>query len=382
MARFRNSSRRLRDVVRSPNLLRKILTPLEAAVREVITVEKEKSWFPKFPVLAHLLCGIFFHVAQLSSLRELVTVFTVKLQQGALHGFRIKRSTAGDANNSPRRLEVIRGVFAELVSKAEMFSRGFRKFTRLAALDSSLLHCVPSASWASYRKNVKACKAHLLLDLANAIPRKLILTAGRLHDRKVFADFLQAGWTYIVDRAYNDYKLFDEMCRSGVFFVTRLKRNASVQIVRKRKVKRNHGKKGVLADWEVRLGERATQMTNLLRIVQFKAEDGKVYHFLTNRLDLSPLTIANLYRARWAIEKFFKWLKRTLQMERGLGRSRVGMEIHVLITLITDVLLKMIAGLQKGFQHIPVRVLRIIREKLFRRATRFVLTEIQAAPPD
>lgn len=378
MARFRNLNRKLKHIVRSPNMLRKILVPLEQAVRQAITLEKEKSWFPKFPVLAHLLCGIFFHIAQLRSLRELLTVLNLKLHSGLIHGFDLKRSTMADANNSRRRLEVIRRVFANLVEQARMFPRSYRKFSRIAALDSSLLHCVPSATWADYRKKVNACKAHLLLDLANSIPQKLILSIGRLHDRKVFNQFLQEGWTYIVDRAYNDYKLFDEMCRSCIYFVTRQKKDAAIQILKRNKVSRKHRKKGVLVDREVCLGSGPNRMEYRLRIVHFQAEDGKVYRLLTNRFDLSSLTIANLYHARWAIEKFFKWLKRTLRMERGLGRSEAGMEIHVLITLITDILLKMIAGLQKGFQHIPVRILRIICEKLFTRVTKSVLLEIAA----
>jgi len=379
MARFRNSNRTLKHIVRSPNLLRKILVPLDQAIRQAISLKKEKSWFPKFPVLAHILCGIFFHIAQLHSLRDLLETLNQKLNSKLLHGFDLKRSTTADANNSPRRLKVIRQVFANLIEQAGMFSRSFSKFSRIAALDSSLLHCVPSAKWAAYRKKTNACKAHLLLDLANAIPKKLILSVGKLHDRKVFTQFLQKGWTYIVDRAYNDYKLFDEMCKSGIFFVTRQKKDASIKVLKRNKVIKKHKKKGVLVDREVCLGSGPTLMEYRLRIVHFKAEeDGKIYYLLTNRFDLSPLTIANLYHARWAIEKFFKWLKRTLRMERGLGRSEVGMEIHVLITLITDILLKMIAGLLKGYQHIPVRILRIIREKLFTRVTKYTLMEITA----
>ena len=184
-----------------------------------------------------------------------------------------------------------------------------------------------------------------------------------------FLPFLEKGWTYIVDRAYNDYKIFDLMNRMKIFFVTRLKSNATYEILQKRPIKRKHRKKGVLGDYIITLGCGYTQMETELRLVLFQSDEGKLFHFLTNRLDLSPLTIAQLYQARWAIEKFFKWLKRTLSMERSLGRSEVGMEIHVLIVLITDVLLKIIAGLPRRYQHIPVRILRILRENLFTRCT-------------
>jgi IS4 transposase len=369
--------RSLHHTIPSPLVLRKILTPLTSALEASIDRTKEQSWFPKFSVLAHLLCGILFQIAQHRSMRELLTVLSLKKQNGWLRGFHPKRSTLSDANNSKRRLKVIRNVFAHLVTQCDLLPRSFRKFARLAALDSSLLHCVPSALWASYRKNVNACKAHLLLDLASSIPKKLILTVGRMHDRKLFPDFLEKGWTYIVDRAYNDYKLFDWMNGIQIFFVTRLKANARYAILQSRRIKKSHRKKGILKDLTIGLGSGPTKMESELRLVTYQTEEGKIYHFLTNRFDLSPVTIAQLYEARWAIEIFFKWLKRTLSMERSLGRSEVGMEIHVLITLITDILLKMIAGLPRKYQHIPVRILRIIRENLFTAFTRKLVIVIQ-----
>jgi len=378
MPRFTTSNARtLHHTIPAPVLLRKVLRPLQHAVRQAITLEKEQRWFPTFPMLAHLLCGIFFQLAQHRSLRELLVVLGLKIQQGAIEGFQAKRSTLSDANNSPRRLKVIREVFVHLVGQASFLPRSMAKFARLAALDSSLLHCVPSAQWATYRKKVNACKAHVLFDLVSSIPKKFILSVGRMHDRKFFSPFLHKGWTYIVDRAYNDYKLFDWMNQSHIFFVTRVKSNATYEIHKQSRISRKHRKKGILADFTLQLGSGATRMQSLLRLVIYQSEDHKIYRFLTNRFDLAPVTIAQLYHARWAIEKFFKWLKRTLSMERSLGRSEVGMEIHVLITLITDILLKIIAGLPKKYQHISVHILRIIREHLFTPCTPKLLAQIQ-----
>lgn len=374
-----SKSRALKHIIPSALFLRRMLQPLEVALRMAITAEKDKSWFPKLPMLAHLLCGVLYQVAQHRSLRELLAVVILKVGEHLLQGFSVARSTLSDANNSRRRLNVIRQVFANLISQTDLLPPAHRRFARLAALDSTLLHCVPSAKWAKYRKNVNACKAHVLLDLAARIPKKLILSVGRTHDRKVFSQFLKAGWTYIVDRAYNDYKLFDWMHETSVFFITRLKSNASCQVLRAERIKRKQRKKGVLSDLVVRLGSGSTLMKSPLRIVTYRTEDNKIYRFLTNRFDLSPLTIANLYHARWAIEKFFKWLKRTLSMERTLGRSELGMEIHVLITLITDALLKMIAGLPRNYQHIPVRILRIVREYLFRPLSAIIIEHIRQA---
>ncbi len=349
----------------SPVLLRQLLTPLEKAVRQAITEEKEKSWFPRLPVLSHLLAGIFFHIQQLSSLRDLVTRLDIQHQKRRIHGFEIKLTTLSNANNSPRRLRVLRKVFANLVASSSGLPKGWRRWQRIAALDSTLLTCVPSSSWAEYRKNVKAGKGHLLFDLERSIPKKLIITSGKVHDYQVFAQFLEVGWTYIVDRAYNAYDLFDEMTGRGIYFVCRLKVGSVYRIVKKHRVSRANRKRGVIHDWTILLGDGQTQMKTYVRWVRYRTEDGQEYDYITNRFELSPLTIAQLYRARWAIEKFFKWLKRTLRMERSLGRSENGFEIHVLMTLIVDILLKILVGLPHRADHISVRVLRIISENLF-----------------
>lgn len=372
MRRRTNRNRQLNSILHSPVLFRQLLTPLEKATRQAISEEKEKSWFPQFPVLAHLLAGIFFHVQQLSSLRDLVTRLDIQRQEKRVHGFESKRSTLSNANNSPRRLGVVRAVFANLVASSTELPRGWRRCRKIAALDSTLLSCVPSSTWAEYRKNVKACKGHLLFDLARSIPKKLILTSGKVHDYKVFPRFLEVGWTYIVDRAYNAYGLFDDMTHRGIYFVCRLKVGSVYRTVAKHRVSRAHRKRGVIHDRTVRLGQGRTQMDTLVRWIRFRAADGNVYDYITNRFDLSPLTIAQLYEARWAIEKFFKWLKRTLRMERSLGRSEVGYEIHVLMTLIVDILLKILAGLPPRADHISVHVLRIISEYLFARVSKSV----------
>ena len=132
-------------------------------------------------------------------------------------------------------------------------------------------------------------------------------------------------------------------------------------------------------DWTVRLGQGRTQMETTGRLIRFRAEDGRVYDYITNRFDLSPLTIAQLYEARWAIEKFFKWLKRTLRMERSLGRSAVAYEIHVLMTLIVDILLKILVGLPPRADHVSVNVLRIISEYLFVRISKTLKQAIAEA---
>ena len=365
MPRRTNRNRQLRSILRSPVLFRQLLGPLETATRQAISEEKERSWFPQLPILAHLMAGIFFHVQQLRSLRELLSRLEMKSQMGCICGFEFKLSTFSYANNSPRRLRVLRATFGHLVASASGLPRGWRRLRRIAALDSTLLSCVPTSTWASYRKNVNACKGHLLFDLERSIPKRLILSVGRLHDSRFFEQFLEVGWTYIVDRAYNAYHVFDQMTERDIYFVCRLKVGSTYREITKHRVKRAHRKAGVIHDMTICLGNGPTLMATDVRWVRFQAEDGTIYDYVTNRFDLSPLTIAQLYHARWAIETFFKWLKRTLRMERSLGRSAEAYEIHVLIALITDLLLKILVGLPQKACHLSVDVLRVISEHLF-----------------
>jgi len=380
MSRRTNPNRHLRSILHNPVLLRQLLSPLETAVRQAISAEKEACWFPQLPVLAHLLTGIFFQVQQLASLRDLVTRLGVNYQKGLLQGFEIKLSTLSKANNSPRRLRVLREVFAHLVTtSARSLPGSWRRLRRIAALDSTLLDCVPSATWASYRRDVNACKGHLLFDLASSIPRHVIISTGRCHDARFFEQFQEVGWTYIVDRAYNHYHLFDQMTERKIYFVCRLKVGSVYRTVQKCRVKRADRNRGVVHDIIVLLGAGATQMATPVRWVRFRTSEGHVYDYATNRLDLSPLTIAQLYEARWAIEKFFKWLKCTLRMERCLGRSAEAYEIHVLTALITDILLKLLVRLPPLARHIPVHALRLISEHLFAHVSRQLTLTIRSA---
>lgn len=378
--RHRARKRRCRVGGRA-SLLRRFVEPLRLAVAQSLEEETERSWFPSFSILAMILCGLIYHLFGLSSMRA--TVEKANCVQ-ALGIGKVSRSTFSDAMNSPLRLRVLREVFQNLlVSFSKELPRQLAKFRHLAAIDSTVLHCAPTQLWAQYRKAVNACKAHLCFDISKGIPDAVVLSAARIHDRKYFEVFLRKGWTYLVDRAYNDYSLFDDMIDIGIFFVTRLKSDASYRVVERKRVKRKHRKLGVISDEIIRLGAGATEMVNNLRLVTFRTEEDEVMHFLTNRMDLAPTSIAALYRARWAIELFFRFLKRTLRGARLLARSEVGAEIHVLLALITDVLLKCAAKALKCWnrvrRHVPATFLRLVRELLLCRWTKHMEASLVSA---
>jgi len=348
------------------SLLRKFLAPIRQAVASALAGNREQRWFPQLSILAHILCGLFYHLFGMPSMRATVEKVndTPELKIG-----RVPLSTLAEAMNSPRRLKILRQVFANLLTGfAEHVPRKFQRFKEIAAIDSTIIHCVLSAVWADYRKAIRACKLHLVLDLAKGLPNALVVSAARIHDRNCFEIFLKKGWTYIVDRGYIVYAVFDQMIEGGIFFITRMKKDAAFRVSTSKRVKRRHQKMGILSDQIIRLGAAATEMAHEVRLVVFKADDGAVYEYLTNRFDLAPTSIAALYKARWSIELFFKFFKRTLRGVRPLGRSEAGAEIHILLTLMCDLVLKCLAKAlgrwSARMRHVPVTFLRRVRDYL------------------
>ncbi|MFC1588401.1 transposase, partial [Planctomycetota bacterium] len=217
MQRCRN--RRLNHIITSRTLAKRFLIPLERAQQQCLTSEKDKSWFPKLPMLGYFIVLVQFQSGLFQTLRSFMEHLDVQVNC-LTSGFDVKLSTLSDALNSRRRLQVVRQVFSCLVLQArQQLPKTFKNFTRLAALDSTILYCVASAKWAKYRKKVNAVKGHLLFELAQSIPSQLILSVAKHHDRKYFRQFLRTGWTYVIDRAYNDYKVFADMIAEGIFFV-------------------------------------------------------------------------------------------------------------------------------------------------------------------
>jgi len=168
---------------------------MRQAIANAVGRDKEERWFPQLSVLAHILCGLFYHLFGMASMRATVEKVNNTPQLGI--GI-IPLSTLADAMNSRRRLLVLREVFSNLLlGFAEHVPRKLHRFKDIAAIDSTIIHCVLSAVWADYRKAIRACNLHLVLDLAKGLPRALVVSAARIHDRQCFETFLKKDWTHI-----------------------------------------------------------------------------------------------------------------------------------------------------------------------------------------
>ncbi|MCF2941745.1 IS4 family transposase [Paenibacillus alkaliterrae] len=172
------------------------------------------------------------------------------------------------------------------------------------------------------------------------IPEKATVTVAKKNDRTQMNELVhEPGVTYIFDRGYIDYAAFDRFCLDGIFFVTRLKNNTHIEPLQELEVPEGSG---VSADVLVRIGSQQKKMKHTLRMIQTEDSQGNLLFLVTNRFDLTCDEISEMYRSRWAIETFFKWMKQHLQIKHLYGTSERAVYNQVWISLIAFCLLVLV----------------------------------------
>ena len=212
------------------------------------------------------------------------------------------------------------------------------------ALDSTTIDlCLSMFDWAPFRSTKAAIKLHTLLDLRGAIPAFIHISDGKVHDVNVLDILLvEAGSFYIMDRGYVDFVRLYAMHQAGAFFVTRAKESMDARRVYSHPVDRSTG---IICDQRVMLNGfySAKNYPEHLRRIRFKdPETGKALVFLTNNTSLPPLTIATLYKNRWYVELFFKWIKQHLRVKRFLATSENAVRSQIWCAVATYVLIAIV----------------------------------------
>ncbi len=212
------------------------------------------------------------------------------------------------------------------------------------ALDSTTIDlCLSLFAWAPFRSTKAAVKLHTLLDLRGSIPTFLHISDGKLHDVNVLDILpLEAGAFYVMDRGYVDFARLYTMHQAGAFFVTRAKQGMAARRVSSLPTERSTG---VICDQRVMLNGfySAKAYPERLRRVRFKEpESAKTLVFLTNNMALPALTIAALYKGRWQVELFFKWIKQHLRIKRFLGTSENAVKTQIWCAVATYVLIAIV----------------------------------------
>ena len=259
----------------------------------------------------------------------------------------VAKSTLADANE--KRDWRIYADFAEvLIRQARALYAGESLCVDLEqtvyALDSTTIDlCLALFPWARFRKRKGAVKVHTQLDLRGNIPTFIRITDGKVHDVHFLDDIaIEAGAIYVVDRGYVDFRRLYTMNLAKAFFVTRAKRNMQW---RRRKSLPSNGDAGVLSDQAVVLtgAKTAESYPEKLRRIRFYDSDQKrVLVFLTNDFIRPATTIARLYKCRWQIELFFKWIKQNLRIKAFYGTSENAVKTQIWIAITVYVLVAIV----------------------------------------
>lgn len=302
-----------------------------------------------------LTCAEQFRVmafAQLTwreSLRDIEVTLAANSTKLYAMGLRhsVHRATLADANES-RDWRIWSDLAAVLIRRArKLYSDtdlGLDLINTVYALDATTIDlCLSLFDWAPFRTAKAAVKMHTLLDLRGAIPAFIHISDGKLHEVNVL-DFLpiEAGAFYVMDRGYLDFDRLYKMHQAGAFFVTRAKRNMTARRVYSASVDRTTG---MICDQTITMNGFyvAQHYPEHLRRIRFKdPETGKTLIFLTNNTVLPAMTIAALYKQRWQVELFFKWIKQHLRIKKFLGTSENAVKTQIWCAVSTYVLIAIV----------------------------------------
>lgn len=315
----------------------------------------------------------------LKSLREITISLRSQYRKWYHLGLKsVARSTLSDANIN-RSSDIFQDVFYDLLAKCQSLSpkHRFRFKNPLYTMDSTLISlCLSIFPWAKYRKMKGALKLHTLLDHSGCLPSFMTITDGKCHDINVVKDKQYCFPTILsdsiitVDRAYIDYKWLYSLTISKVYFVTRIKRNISYEVLGQQKIIKN---RDVISDHTIRMTGFYTKENypDKLRLIKYyDKETKKELVFITNNFKLAARTIADLYKARWQIEIFFKWIKQNLKIKTFLGTSENAVMTQIWVAMIYYLLLSFLK-FQTKYSYSMQEFARIIKELLMENISLF-----------
>jgi hypothetical protein len=319
------------------------------------------------------LCLSFAQLTYRESLRDIEAC--LRSVEGKLYhmGFRgrVSRSTLADANEG-HDWRIYADFAQVLIATARpMYSNeslGFDLDGTVYALDSTTIDlCLSVFPWARFQSSKGAVKMHTLLDLRGSIPTFIEVSDGKLHDVNILDEILpEAGSFYVMDRGYLDFQRLHLFHRCGAFFVTRTKANV---LLRRRYSRGIDSATGLRSDHTVVLTSSASSKhyPDPLRRVRFHdSEHDQTLVFLTNNFDLPALTIARLYKSRWKVELFFKWIKQHLRIKAFYGNSENAVKTQIWIAISVYVL---VAILKKrlSMEATLYQILQVLSVSLFER---------------
>ncbi len=316
-----------------------------------------------------LIALIYAQLSGAQSLREVEAALeshSAKLYH--LGGEQVARATLSDAN-AQRPWQVFGGLFGHLVGQ---LTRGLKRKAGEAVhlIDATSLRLSAlSKDWAQFSTGVCGAKMHVIYDPDADCPIYAAVTAANVNDiTAAKAMPIAAGATYVFDLGYYDYGWWAKLDAAGCLIVTRLKGNTKLKVVAENAVAKGSN---ILSDRIGHLPQRMARNRNNpfrdpVRELRVRSESGKVLRILSNDLDLPAQQIADLYKRRWQIELFFRWVKQTLKIRHFLGRSENAVRIQIAVALIAFVLLRLAHAAQRTIPSLLIFA-RLVRANLMHR---------------
>jgi hypothetical protein len=336
-----------------------------------------------FTMWQQFIVMLYSQIGQKDSLRDIATGLSAHAGRWYHLGLTsIHRSTLSDAN-SKRGYQVFEKLFYRLLSKCKDLTpkHRFRFKNPLYTIDATTIDlCLSMYPWAKFKTTKGAIKMHCLYDHSGALPTFLTVTDGKHHDVRVVKEqsFTMLPDSIVsIDKAYVDFKWLKTLQDQGIWFVTRAKCNIDYAVVGQHDPKG----KGIISDEQIVMQGSLTKThyPEELRLIRFCDEErNKTLVFLTNNFKLAATTIAQIYKSRWQIELFFKWIKQNLKIKSFLGTSKNAVLTQIWVAMCYYLLLSYIKY-QTKYGNSLLQLSRVIRETLFERQT---LIDILSLSPD
>lgn len=325
-------------------------------------------------------------IAQLSgrtSLRDIEG--NMAAQQSKLYHLgieKVSRSTLARVNKS-QPSSLYESLFNRLLHRCQSRAprHGFRFKNRLLSMDATTIDlCLSVFPWAKFRTTKGAIKLHAVVDHEGYLPAFVSITNGKVHEVNMAKKLsLAKGSIVVMDRGYTDYSWYNALHNKGIWFVTRQKRNATFKVVKRRAVKKYTG---LTSDQTIQVvGSKAGQCAIALRRIGYRdPETGKHYVFLTNNFKLAAKTIADIYKARWQIEMFFKWIKQNLKIKTFIGTSKNAVMTQIWIALCAYLILSYLKFSSCMDRSIG-QILKLLQLNIFERRELIPLIRGQTVEP-
>ena len=364
---------KIKEYIMDKNTLKtsfgKWITPINfKKLCEQVKTREQDHYTKKLTTEAYLKLMLFAQLHETESLHAMSDALLDEDLQRAL-GFEAISASQLSRKNNEIDPSILATLFLDLVAQIQGFHVKQKIRMPLKIIDSTTLPLnLTNYKWAKFRQTKAGVKLHLRLvfmDEKTDYPDKVVITNAKEHDRnqlEVFIDEQDA--MYVFDRGYVDYERFDRMTDDGYFFVSRVRKNAVIREVESFSLPEDSI---ALSDKMVYLGSTQNRTENVFRLIEVTDTKGNILRLVTNRFDLSADEISDIYRSRWAIELFFKWLKQHVKIKHFYGMSENAIQNQIYIALITYCL-HVLIQLETDSEKTLLRISRWLKAALWKPA--------------